>query len=50
MGAYVAMRFSLPPVEAAKWSAAVTSLKVERPGVFDRPMEEVRMFVAEHYS
>lgn len=50
MGAYVAMRFSLPPVEAAKWSAAVTSLKVERSGVFDRPMEEVRMFIAEYYS
>lgn len=50
VGSYVAMRLTLPPVEAGKWSAAVTSLKVERLGVFDHPIEEVRAFIAEHYE
>ena len=49
VGSYVAMRQSLPPVEAGKWSAAATSLKVERPGVFDRTVNEVKAFIAEHY-
>lgn len=50
VGSYVAMRLTLPPVEAGKWSAAVTSLKVEQLGVFDRPIEEVRAFIAEYYD
>ena len=41
---------SLPPREAGKWAAAVTSLKVERHGVFDRPVSEVEAFIAEHYA
>jgi len=28
----------------------VTSLKVERLGVFDRSIEEVQAFIAEHYD
>jgi hypothetical protein len=44
------MRLTLPPVEAGMWSAAVTSLKVERHGVFDRSIDEVRAFIAEHYA
>ena len=50
VGSYVAKRLTLPPVEAGKWSAAVTSLKVERHGVFDRTIEEVEAFIAEHYD
>jgi len=50
VGSYVAMRLTLPPEEAGKWSAAVTSLKVERLGVFDRSIEEVQAFIAEHYD
>jgi sugar/nucleoside kinase (ribokinase family) len=50
VGSYVAMRLTLPPVEAGMWSAAVTSLKVERHGVFDRSIDEVRAFIAEHYA
>lgn len=50
VGSYVAMRLSLPPAEAGKWSAAVTSLKVERLGVFNRSIEEVKAFISEHYD
>ncbi len=50
VGSYVAMRLTLPPQEAGKWSAAVTSLKVERLGVFNRSIEEVQSFIAEHYD
>lgn len=50
VGSYVAMRLTLPPVEAGKWSAAATSLKVERHGVFDRSVDEVKAFIAEHYD
>jgi len=50
VGSYVAKRLSLPPREAGKWAAAVTSLKVERPGVFDRPISEVEVFIAKYYA
>jgi sugar/nucleoside kinase (ribokinase family) len=50
MGSYVAKRISLPPREAGKWAAAVTSMKVERVGVFNRPISEVENFIARHYS
>lgn len=49
VGSYVAMRLSLPPVEAAKWSAAATSLKVEQHGVFNRSIDEIKSFIAEFY-
>lgn len=49
MGAYVAKRISLPAKEAGKWAAAATSLKVERVGVFDRPISEVVAFIQKYY-
>jgi sugar/nucleoside kinase (ribokinase family) len=49
LGSYIAKRLSLPPVEAGKWAAAVTSLKVEKLGVFDRPVGDVEEFIARHY-
>ncbi len=50
VGSYVTKRLNLPPQEAGKWSAAATSLKIERPGVFDRSVEEVEAFIAKHYA
>lgn len=50
VGSYVAKRLTLPPREAGKWSAAVTSLKIERHGVFDRPVTEVEAFIANYYA
>lgn len=50
MGSYVAKRISLPPREAGKWAAAATSLKVERVGVFNRSISEVKAFIDRYYS
>ena len=50
VGSYVAKRLTLPPGEAGKWSAAATSLKVERLGPFDRSVEEVERFIAKYYA
>ena len=50
MGSYVAKRISLPPREAGKWAAAATSLKLERVGVFNRPISEVEAFIDRYYS
>ena len=50
VGSYVSMRLSLPPREAAKWSAAATSLKMERVGYFNRTVAEVEAFIARHYA
>lgn len=50
VGSYVSKRLTLPPREAGKWSAAATSLKVERLGPFDRSVEEVEKFIANHYA
>ncbi len=50
MGSYVAKRISLSPREAGKWAAAATSLKVERVGVFNRPVWEVKAFIDRYYS
>jgi sugar/nucleoside kinase (ribokinase family) len=50
MGSYVAKRISLSPREAGKWAAAATSLKVERVGVFNRPIGEVEAFIDRYYS
>lgn len=50
MGAYVAKRLSLPPQEAGKWAAAVTSLKVEKPGPFSRSVFEVEAFIQRYYT
>ena len=50
VGSYVAKRLTLPPFEAGKWSAAVTSLKIERHGVFNRSVSEVEEFISRHYA
>lgn len=50
LGSYVSKRLSLPPKEAGKWAAAVTSLKVEVPGYFSRPIFEVEAFIHQHYN
>ncbi len=50
VGTYVAMRLSKSPQEAGIWAAAVTSLKMEKPGPFDRPIEEVEAFIHEKYN
>jgi len=50
VGSYVAKRLSLPPKEAGKWSAAVTSLKMETPTVFNRPLQEVQELISQYYA
>ena len=50
VGSYVSMRLSLPPEEAGKWSAAATSLKIERHGVFNRSIAEVEAFIQKYYA
>ena len=50
LGTYVTKRLSLPPQEAGRWAAAVTSLKVEVPGPFNRPISEVEAFIHQHYN
>jgi sugar/nucleoside kinase (ribokinase family) len=44
------MRITQPPAEAGRWAAAVTSLKLEKLGPFDRTLAEVEAFLGEHYS
>jgi len=50
IGTYMAMRLSRPPLEAGIWAAAVTSLKVETLGPFNRPIREVEDFIQQHYN
>jgi hypothetical protein len=50
IGAYVAMRLSKTPLEAGIWAAAVTSLKVERLGPFDRPIHDVEVLIKTCYN
>ena len=50
LGSYVSARLSLPPCEAGKYAAAVTSMKVEKLGVFDRSIAEVEDFIAKYYA
>ena len=49
LGAYAALRLTRPPAEAGKWAAALTSLKMETLGPFDRSVEEVEVLIAEKY-
>ena len=49
IGTYVAMRLSKSPREAGVWAAAVTSLKMENPGPFNRSMEEVADLIRTKY-
>jgi sugar/nucleoside kinase (ribokinase family) len=50
IGAYMAMRLSLNTYEAGIWAAAVTSLKMEKLGPFDRSMEDVCTLIREKYT
>jgi sugar/nucleoside kinase (ribokinase family) len=50
IGSYVTKRLSLPPYEAGKWSAAATSLKIERHGVYNRLESEVEAFKTRYYG
>jgi sugar/nucleoside kinase (ribokinase family) len=50
VGTYVAMRLSKPPREAGIWAAAVTSLKMEKLGPFDRPVSDVEALIRSRYD
>ncbi len=50
IGTYMAMRNSLDPFEAGVWAAAVTSLKMEKLGPFDRSKEDVITLIREKYT
>jgi sugar/nucleoside kinase (ribokinase family) len=50
IGTYMATRLTRPPEEAMVWAAAVTSLKMEAPGPFDRTIAEVEALIKEKYT
>jgi sugar/nucleoside kinase (ribokinase family) len=50
VGTYVAKRLSLDPREAGIWAAAVTSLKMENLGPFNRSIDEVEAFIHARYN
>jgi sugar/nucleoside kinase (ribokinase family) len=50
VGTYMAKRLSMSPREAGIWAAAVTSLKMENLGPFNRPISEVEAFIHEKYN
>jgi sugar/nucleoside kinase (ribokinase family) len=50
IGTYVAMRLSKFPLEAGIWAAAVTSLKMEKLGPFDRPISDVEALIRTKYN
>jgi sugar/nucleoside kinase (ribokinase family) len=50
IGTYAAMRLTKEPVQAGMWAAAVTSLKMEKLGPFDRPICDVEAFIQTHYN
>jgi len=50
IGAYVSARLSKPPAEACIWAAAVTSLKMEKLGPFERTIQEVEDLIRRKYN
>jgi sugar/nucleoside kinase (ribokinase family) len=50
IGTYVAKRLSMAPREAGIWAAAVTSLKMENLGPFNRSVSEVEAFIHAKYN
>jgi len=50
IGAYVSMRLTKSPAEASIWAAAVTSLKMENQGPFNRTLAEVEALVHSKYN
>ncbi len=49
LGAYTGRRLSAPPDEALVWAAALTSLKMESEGPFNRDIHEVEELIREKY-
>lgn len=49
ISAYLARRFKSSPEESCKFAAAVTSLKLEKEGPFDRTVEDIMEKLAENY-
>jgi sugar/nucleoside kinase (ribokinase family) len=50
VGAYVSMRLTKSPEEASIWAAAVTSLKMENQGPFNRTQAEVEALIKSKYN
>ncbi len=50
VGTYTAMRLTKNPHDAGLWAAAVTSMKMEKLGPFDRSIPEVEAFIHEKYN
>lgn len=50
LGTYVAKRLSMDPREAGIWAAAVTSLKMENLGPFDRSISDVEALIHARYN
>lgn len=50
LAAYMSKRIHSSPEEATIWAAAVTSLKMEAEGPFQRPMEDVEKLIWEKYK
>ena len=50
VGTYVAKRLFMDPRESGIWAAAVTSLKMENLGPFDRSISEVEAFIHTRYN
>jgi sugar/nucleoside kinase (ribokinase family) len=50
IGSYVSSRLSRPPAEASIWAAAVTSLKMENQGPFNRTLNDVETLVQSKYN
>jgi sugar/nucleoside kinase (ribokinase family) len=50
LGSYTAMRLSVTPAEAVLWAAAVTSLKMETDGPFQRELSEVVGLIETKYG
>ncbi len=50
LGSYVASRLDKSPAEACIWAAAVTSLKMEDLGPFNRSIDEVQTLIRSRYN
>jgi len=50
VGSYVSMRLTKSPEDASIWAAAVTSLKMENQGPFNRNLSEVEALIRNKYN
>jgi sugar/nucleoside kinase (ribokinase family) len=50
LGTYVAMRLLMTPEAAGIWAAAVTSLKMEEQGPFNRSISDVEALIQDRYN